>query len=63
LGGLVEQPDACPRRKTVLALEEDRYAPGRTQLAVGHYRDELVPQLDVLEDLDDMIRRRFKVVS
>src|SRR5262245_15497397 len=35
LGRLVEEPDACPRRKTVLALQEDRYAHGRTQLAVG----------------------------
>jgi len=44
-----------PRRKTVLALEEDRYAHGRAQLAVGHHRNELVPQLDALEDLDDTV--------
>src|SRR5215471_6102645 len=31
LGGLVEEPDAW-RRKTVLALEENRYAHGCTQL-------------------------------
>src|SRR5215471_9768833 len=55
LGRLVEEPDACPRRKTVLALQEDRYAHGRTQLAVGHHRDELVPQLDLVEGLDDTV--------
>src|SRR5215831_11569239 len=43
LGGLVEEPDACRRRKTVLALEENRYAHGRTQLAVGHHSADLVP--------------------
>jgi hypothetical protein len=42
LGGLVEDPEARPRRKTVLALEGDRYAHGRAQLAVGHHGDELV---------------------
>src|SRR5215813_14575571 len=55
LGGLVEEPDTCPRRKTILALQEDRYAHGRTQLAVGHHRDELVPQLDLVEGLDDTV--------
>ena len=29
--------------ETVLALEEDRYAHGGTQLAVGHHGDELMP--------------------
>jgi len=55
LGGLVEDPKACPRRKTVLALQEDRYAHGRAQLAVGHHRDELVSQLDLVEGLDDTV--------
>src|SRR5215468_2688276 len=55
LGGLVEKPYACPRRKPVLALQEDWYAHGRTQLAVGHHRDELVPQLDLVEGLDEMV--------
>src|SRR5262245_39074111 len=36
-----------PPCKTVLALEEDRYVHGRTKLAVGHHRDELVPQLEI----------------
>ena len=31
------------------------YAHGRTQLAVGHHRDELVPQLDLVEDLDETV--------
>jgi hypothetical protein len=55
LGGLVEEPDTCPRRKTILALQEDRYAHGRTQLAVGHHRDELMSQLDLVERLDDPV--------
>src|SRR5262245_31422684 len=55
LGGLVEEPHTCTRRKTILALEEDRYAHGRTQLAVGHHRDELVPQLDLVEGLDETV--------
>src|SRR5215831_6754503 len=55
LGGLVEEPDACRRRETVLALEENRYAHGRTQLAEWHHSNELVPQLDVVEDLDETV--------
>jgi len=55
LGGLVEKPYACQRRKPVLALQEDWYAHGRTQLAMGHHRDELVPQLDLVEDPDETV--------
>src|SRR5262249_31876992 len=49
LGGLVEEPDACRRRKTILALEENRNAHGRTQLAVGHHSDETAASIRALK--------------
>jgi len=55
LGDLVKDPEARPRGKTVLALKEDRYAHGSTQLAVKQHGDEPVLLLDLVEDLDDTI--------
>jgi hypothetical protein len=54
-GGLVEDPEACPRRTTAVALQEDQYAHGSIQLATEHHSDELMSLLDLLEDLDDTI--------
>src|SRR5262249_55098623 len=55
LGGLVEEPDACRRRKTILAVEENRDAQGRTGLGLEHQSDELVQQLDLVENLDETV--------
>lgn len=52
MGAILE---ACPRRTTAVALQEDQYAHGSIQLATEHHSDELMSLLDLLEDLDDTI--------